>query len=231
MDQLRALVLASLSAPAPFDAFQDLLDHACDTLSADGTAHSISDLRLLTTKHKGDLWELFCRQYLLHVHGCSEAWLLRDVPADVLTRLSMRRADLGIDLVAVKGKETLAVQCKWRQPQRFKVVPGTRIRTNVVPWKDLSTFLALTDRLGCFQKKIVMTNAVGVRRVAGRKPGDVSLCIGTFQALTGAEYLDMMECKGNRLDDPTPATPPLDLCKPKTLEGLRAARLKALGAS
>lgn len=126
MDQLRALVLASLSAPAPFDAFQDLLDHACDTLPADGTAHSISDLRLLTTKHKGDLWELFCRQYLLHVHGCSEAWLLRDVPADVLTRLSMRRADLGIDLVALKGKETLAVQCKWRQPQRFKIVPGTR---------------------------------------------------------------------------------------------------------
>lgn len=69
-------------------------------------------------------------------------------------------------------------------------------------------------------------NAVGVRRVAGRKPGDISLCVGTFQALTGAEYLAMMECKGNRLDAPAPATP-----QPKTLEGLRAARLKALGAS
>lgn len=103
-----------------------------------------------------------------------------------------------------------------------------------MPWKDLSTFLALTDRLGCFQKKIVMTNAVGVRRVAGRKPGDVSLCVGTFQALTGAEYLAMMECKGNRLDAPPSSLPPLDdpaWEKPKTLEGLRAARLKALGAS
>jgi len=219
MEQLRTLTLRSLSASDPFGSFQDLLDHACDALPSDGKAHGVSDLHLLTTKHKGDLWELFCRQYLLHIYGCSDAWLLRDVPEDVLARLGMRRADLGIDIVAIKGKETLAVQCKWRQPQRFKVVPGTRIRTNVVPWKDLSTFLALSDRLGCFQKKIVMTNAVGVRRVAGRKPGDVSLCIGTFQALTGADYLKMMECQGNRLDAPTPT--------PLSVEEIRAARVKA----
>lgn len=219
MERLRPLVLRALSSAEPFASFQDLLDHVCDTLPSDGTAHGISDLRLLTTKHKGDLWELFCRQYLRHIYGCTEVWLLKDVPEDVLTCLGMRRADLGIDLIAAKGKDTYAVQCKWRQPQRFKVVPGTRIRTNVVPWKDLSTFLALTDRLGCFKKKIVMTNAVGVRRVAGRKPGDVSLCIGTFQALTGADYLKMMECQGNRLDAaPTPTL---------SVEEIRAARVKA----
>lgn len=218
MDELRALVVPCVSASAPFEAFQDALDHHCERLST-GAVAEIKDLRLLTTKHKGDLWELFCRQYLLHLYGCTDVWLLKDVPADVLTRLGMRRADLGIDLIAVRGKDTFAVQCKWRQPQRFKVVPGTRIRTNVVPWKDLSTFLALTDRLGCFKKKIVMTNAVGVRRVAGRKPGDVSLCLGTFQALTPTDYLKLLECQGNRLDATTP---------PKTVDEMRAARLKAL---
>ena len=224
MEELRALVLRCAGAPAPFEAFQDALDHHCERLPG-GAVAEVKDLRLLTTKHKGDLWELFCRQYLVHQYGCSDVWLLKDVPEDLRTQVGLKKNDLGIDLVARKGKRLLAIQCKWRQPQRFKVVPGTKVRTNVVPWKDLSTFLALSDRLG-FHERVVMTNAVGVRRVGGRRTGDRSLCLGSFKALTGTDLLTLVEAPGSSLlsSPSAPAPAPLDV------QDLRAARLKALGA-
>ena len=204
MDDLRRLILQSIShngSDKIFENFQRLLSDEVSSLKNDGSSHKLSDLKKLTTKQVGDYFELICQQYLLYIYDCDIVYTIKNLPNDLREELGLRRQDMGIDLIARKGKLLLAIQSKYRGISRFKVVPGTRIRTNVLPWSELSTFYALVERTGPFHKHVVITSAESVRRVGNKKPKDLSICKGSFEALTINDWYLMLEIEGNILDD------------------------------
>ena len=142
------------------------------------------ELRQRNAKNKGLLFEVFCVLYL-QSKGY-ECWMLKDVPADILSLLGLTRHDIGIDLIAsyqLKNKDSksyYAVQCKYRSPTNA-YVPGVGLRTvHRVIWKDVSTFLSLCTRTGPFQKHIIMTNALTVSWKGRKTDKDYTIARKTF---------------------------------------------------
>jgi len=176
-------------------------------------AHNFVELRTRENKKiRGDIFEVFCVLYLKEIKGYDEAWRLEDVPEEVLLKLSMKRKDMGIDLIAKKGTEYSAVQCKYKKP--------TGKKTSIT-WKALSTFYALCMRTGPWEKYIVMTNCNYTRHVGAKTEKDLSICLQSFQSLTKDQWISLCGVEGNVLTGPTPLN----------AEELRAARLKYFSAS
>ena len=174
------------------------------------SANTLADVRARDDKKKhGDLWELFCLRYLQVHLRARAAWLLRDAPAAVLQTLSLGRADMGIDIIAVDAAGSYwAVQCKWRAPDNK--------RRTYISWAQLSTFYALAARTGSYSKQLVCTNAAGARRVGVPSPGDETHGSAQFAQLSRDTWLRMIRA--------LPEAPPvpqhiLDIDK------IRAARL------
>lgn len=116
-------------------------------------------------KRKGDIWELFCKDWLLATGEYQAVYLLDEYNA---LFGCITRQDNGIDLLA----QTMtggwhAIQCKYRSK-------------GYVTWKMLSTFIALCERTGPWDKYIVMTNAPGVTHKLPRTPKDKSICYRRF---------------------------------------------------
>jgi hypothetical protein len=175
-------------------------------------AHNFVELRTRENKKiRGDIFEVFCVLYLKEIKGYDEAWRLEDVPEEVLLKLSMKRKDMGIDLIAKKGTEYSAVQCKYKKP--------TGKKTSIT-WKALSTFYALCMRTGPWEKYIVMTNCNYTRHVGAKTEKDLSICLQSFQSLTKDQWISLCGVEGHVLTG-TPLNP----------EELRAARLKYFSAS
>jgi hypothetical protein len=161
----------------------DEFEAACRTFY-DAPAHSFVDMRTRDNKKiRGDMFEDFCVEYLKHVKGYDNVWLLEDVPEELLAKLGMQRRDVGIDLVAEKAGKYSAVQCKYKKQETMK--------TKIVTWKALSTFYALCMRTGPWDKYIVMTNCSYVRHMGKKTPKDVSYCLGTLRKTTKEEWLAM----------------------------------------
>jgi predicted helicase len=118
-------------------------------------AHSFSEMRSRNKKIRGDIFEEFCVLYLKHVKGFADVWLLKDLPTDILEKLSMKRQDMGIDIVARTHDKYIAIQCKYKKHTSFK--------QNILSWKALSTFYALCLRTGPWEKYIIMTNCIYTR--------------------------------------------------------------------
>lgn len=192
-----------LKSPANlWDAFEE----ECRTFYS-APAHSLTELRTRDNKKiRGDIFEDFCVLYLKTLKSYDNVWLLKEVPAEVLTRLAMKRQDFGIDIVAEKDGKYTAIQCKYKKQ--------TKVQS--VTWKSLSTFYALCLRTGPWEQYIVMTNCNSVRHMGRKTAKDVSICLGTLQGITKEEWT--LLCK---LDEHT-----LEGEKPKTAEDLRTARLK-----
>jgi hypothetical protein len=175
-------------------------------------AHNFVELRTRENKKiRGDIFEVFCVLYLKEIKGYDEAWRLEDVPEEVLLKLNMKRKDMGIDLIAKKGTEYSAVQCKYKKP--------TGKKTSIT-WKALSTFYALCMRTGPWEKYIVMTNCHYTRHVGAKMEKDLSICLQSFQGLTKEQWISLCGIEGNVLTG-TPLNP----------EQLRAARLKYFSPS
>ena len=169
-------------------------------------AHTIAELKSRDNKKiKGDIFENFCVLYL-QSKGY-EAWRLEDVPETLLTQLSLKRRDMGIDIVCVKDGLYSAVQCKYLAPKGKKFG---------LPWRTLSTFYALCMRSGPWDKHIVMTNCNYVCRVGKKSDKDISIVLNSFQTMTSEEWLQMCD------KEPTFTQSEKVLCA----EDLRAARLK-----
>jgi hypothetical protein len=223
---LRNAVAAAAAAGGGclFDAFIAEVER-----HADAPAHTLAELRAArSTKTKGDVFETFCCLYLVAKKGYRAAWRLQDVPRDIAESLHVTGRDMGIDLVAQRTNGTYdAVQCKYRISTG--VVPGTRIRKDVVAWKDLATFYALCGRTGPWSKHIVMTNAVAVRGIKGvpKGPKDTSICHASFKSLTTLEALDMLRAgsAAEAAAAPPEAASPASTAAPATVEALRAARV------
>jgi predicted helicase len=75
-------------------------------------ADSLSEMRSRDNKKiRGDIFEEFSLLYLLNIKQYMNVWLLKDVPADILEKLGMKRRDMDIDIIAqtLEGKY-IAVQ-------------------------------------------------------------------------------------------------------------------------
>lgn len=100
-----------------------------------------SRLKGLSTKEKGDCFELLTKHFLqLHPNYLTKlkkVWLLKEVPAKVRKNLNLPGPDEGIDLIAeTKEGEYWAVQCKYKADE-----------TKSLTRKELSTFTDLAFNL------------------------------------------------------------------------------------
>jgi predicted helicase len=174
-------------------------------------AHTFVEMRTRDNKKiRGDVFEEFCVLYLKHVRGYTNVWRLPDVPEHILGGLSLKRPDMGIDIIAEKDGRYTAVQCKYKKHTSMKP-------KNILSWKALSTFYALCLRTGPWEKYIVMTNCDYTRHAGKKTPKDVSICLKTFQNTTKEQWTKMSEIEGNKLEEQKVVK--------KTPEELRQARL------
>ena len=144
--------------------------------------HTLQEMRArqsFGTKGRGDIFEEFCAIYLKNVCGYENVWLLADVPDATLAQLSMKRKDMGIDLVVQDKGSFYAVQCKYK---KFTGKP------TCVSWQALSTFYALCMRTGPWKKYIVMTNCNFVRHQGKKTQADISICLNSFRGITHDEW-------------------------------------------
>ena len=69
------------------------------------------------TKSKGDAFEHLTKLYFqinpLYRSMYDNVWLLEEVPSKILEHLEIPKQDLGIDLIAQRGSEYHAIQCKY----------------------------------------------------------------------------------------------------------------------
>jgi hypothetical protein len=173
-------------------------------------AHSLTDMRTRDNKKvRGDIFEDFCVVYLKTVYGYTNVWRLPDVPDEVLEKLSLKRRDMGIDIITEKDGLYSAVQCKYKKHVSSK--------KNVVTWKALSTFYGLCMRTGPYVRYIVMTNCSYVTHMGKKSPKDLSICLKTLQNTTKELWTRMCKLEENTVECSAPV--------PKTAEELRAARL------
>jgi hypothetical protein len=169
----------------PVNLFDEFIKECEATYSK--PAHNLTELRTRNNKKiRGDIFEDFCLLYLTHVKGYETVWLLEDVPNDILYSLSMKRQDMGIDIVVSRPDGFYAVQCKYKKKEP---------RKTSISWSALSTFYALCLRTGPWQKYIVMTTADYTRHQGPKTEKDLSICIGSLRAIKTDDWLKM--CKIN----------------------------------
>ena len=156
-------------------------------------AHTLTEMRMRNNnKIKGDIFEEFSLLYLKYVKGYKNVWLLKDVPDEILAKLTMQRRDMGIDLIVETNAATyIAVQCKYKKHLSTK--------QNILSWKALSTFYALCLRTGPWDKYIVMTNCIYTRHQGKKTKQDVSYCLKTLQNINKEEWLRMCNVQGSKL--------------------------------
>jgi hypothetical protein len=195
MQQIRCLELPDmlyriyLRSPANlFDEFVSECQKWYET-----PAHSLTEMRMRNNnKIKGDIFEEFCVLYLKYVKGYKNVWLLKDVPDEILSKLTMQRRDMGIDIIVeTTGATYIAVQCKYKKHVSTK--------QNILSWKALSTFYALCLRTGPWDKYIVMTNCIYTRHQGKKTKQDVSYCLKTLQNINKEEWLLMCNIQGTKI--------------------------------
>jgi hypothetical protein len=175
-------------------------------------AHTLQQMRQRDSKKvRGDIFEDFCVLYLKEIRGFQEVWLLEDLPEEYLEQLSLKRRDMGIDIIVKHNDEWYAVQCKYKTPSPER-------KKSYITWSALSTFYAMCLRTGPWAKYIVMTNCDYTRHQGPKGPKDLSICLGTFQAMKSEDWLKLCDIEGKVLTNEIKATP-------TTIEDLRARRL------
>ena len=144
-------------------------------------------------KIRGDIFEEFCVLYLKHVKNYEQVWRLEDVPEEILLKLSLKRRDMGIDILCMNNDLFTAVQCKYKK--------HTSSRKHSVSWKELSTFYALCMRSGPWEKYIVMTNCEYANHMGKKTEKDLSICIGTFRGISKDDWIKMSGITGQTLSN------------------------------
>jgi hypothetical protein len=136
-------------------------------------------------KKKGDLWEVFCRDWLEASDKYKNVWLFHDwvdycSEKQISSKGLKSKQDNGIDIIVefTNGKYA-AVQCKYRKDMKK------------VTWNTLSTFIGLCERTGPWEQYIVMTNGRGVTRKVPKSKKDKSICVGTFRGTSRTQWLKM----------------------------------------
>lgn len=191
MDLVKSLALKAIVTHGNeniFTTWHRLLDDYHETPS-----HNIQELKDKNSKLKGDLFEIFCQRYLLRIFGCSHAYLYKECPDDILKQMNFRhRGDFGIDIIAYNPylQGWIAVQCKYRS---FRVNQYQHHRSDVITWKELSTFYALAGRTGPWVKQIVMTTGSEVRKITGHLETDMKLRKKDFEMISVENWYRMFD--------------------------------------
>lgn len=176
--------------------------------------YTIQDMKDRDNKKlKGDVWELFCKDWLLASGKYKNIWLLSEYNAlDFTERTvsSLQKQDAGIDLIGetIEGKY-IAIQCKYRS------------KNGRVNWTSLSTFIGLCERTGPWVSYLVMTNCRSITRKVPRSKKDKSICLKTLQSTSRDQFLRIC---GTYVENKVSEE---KIVKPKTIEELRQARLDA----
>ena len=170
-------------------------------------------------KKKGDVWEKFCKEWLIASDKYKTVWLLQEwlsyCQSKNQSTLGLKtKQDNGIDLIGeLNSGKLVAIQCKYRKNMKK------------VTWNTISTFLGLCERSGPWGKYIVMTNGKGVTNKIGRSPKDQSICLGTFRGTKRTQWLKMAGIfHENKLEEVQPKKKKME--KLPNLEELREIRLK-----
>jgi hypothetical protein len=172
-------------------------------------AHTFTEMRVRNNKKiRGDIFEEFCVLYLKEIKGYQNVWRLEDVPEDILQSLSMKRKDMGIDLIVSTDSGFYAVQCKYKAPTA---------RKSSISWSTLSTFYALCLRTGPWAKYIVMTNCDYTKHQGPKTEKDISICLGTLRGITAESWIKLCGIEGHSLA--------IETSQPKSKEELRELRL------
>lgn len=159
---------------------------------------NLSDLKKREDKKKkGDLWEKFCKEWLISSDKYKNVWLFNEwIDYCSTSRQNAfglkSKQDNGIDIIAeLENGKFVAVQCKYRKDMNKKVT-----------WNTLSTFIGLCERTGPWEKYIVMTNGKGVTRKVPKSKKDKSICVGTFRGTSRTQWLKMAGLfQENKLED------------------------------
>ncbi|MDC3260400.1 DEAD/DEAH box helicase family protein [Winogradskyella sp.] len=115
-----------------------------------------SALMPLNNKEKGDAFELLSKLYFLIDHrydNYDNIWLLSDVPKKELEIIGIESRDLGIDLIAKKGKEYHAIQCKYHTDKNQNVT-----------FNEVSTFLTLLGGYDKLTEGYICSSAVSTSK-------------------------------------------------------------------
>ena len=115
-----------------------------------------SALMPLNNKEKGDAFELLSKFYFLIDHkydNYDNIWLLSDVPKKELEIIGIESRDLGIDLIAKKGKEYHAIQCKYHTDKNQNVT-----------FNEVSTFLTLLGGYDKLTEGYICSSAVSTSK-------------------------------------------------------------------
>ena len=219
METIKSLLYQCISLPEG-ELFDKLMEKINDySYNLD---YKINDLKVIKknkNKVKGDLFELICigliRNNSIKSIKCKEAWLFKELPADLRKKLYFNNAkDVGIDIVVnTTSDQWIAVQCKYRSKPKHKSITinkeGEYKKINLkwqVTWADLSTFYSLCARTGInetgiitggWAKHVVMTTAESVNRQGRKNEKDVSICIGTFRGISKSEWFKLLGDEGN----------------------------------
>uniref|UniRef100_A0A6C0CIG7 Mrr-like domain-containing protein n=1 Tax=viral metagenome TaxID=1070528 RepID=A0A6C0CIG7_9ZZZZ len=212
------------SEKSQFNFFEEFLKCAHSYYSE--PVHSLQDIKKRdNTKLRGDIFEYYALLYFKSdpKGWYTDAWLLEDVPKDILEELGLKRGDLGIDLILRdKAGKYSAVQVKYRTANKYK-------SKTVVGWKQLSTFYAIALKTGPYAKHIIFTNADYVRHVGKKTELDRSICIGSLRKIDSKRNQNMIAKADAELGVRSPMkgsqTVGSDSAKKLTVEEMRAQRL------
>lgn len=178
----------------PFQCFLD----QCETVFSQPVSTLAEARALKSTKTRGDLFEEFCCRVLKSQFGYIQVWRLSDLSNENLAYFNLGRQDMGIDLIAKNAIGYAAVQCKFKGNSSLKSAYKGHIAQRV-GWKDVSTFHNLCNRTGPWTKHIVMTSGKSVKISGHRQPTDYHICFGSFNSITGSDWLGLMIDKGQIL--------------------------------
>ena len=174
---LKKTISAILSQPGKNSVFDQLIIEMENYFSR--PANSSAELRERENmRKKGDVWENFCREWLLAKGEYLYVWLWKDLPEQVRQDCNLNfKQDNGIDLVAYNTNGFSAIQCKYRQ------------KKGNLEWKQLSTFMGLCSITGPWYQHIVMTNCPSINRPVQKGPKDKSICSQSFRGASRELWL------------------------------------------
>ena len=191
----------------------DSMINVCETFY-NKPVHNLNELKKKNNKLKGDIFECFCKLYMINYYKLQDVWFLKDIPEVIRTHLNLRKQDFGIDLV---GRDSsgryYAIQAKYRKRKGNKKI--------TLSWKQLSTFYALCLTTGPFYKHVVFTTADYARHIGKKTEKDITIGYNKLKKINHFEWLNIVEKNDDDNDDDND-----EHINPLTIEELRKKRLE-----
>jgi len=164
----------------------DNLINICETFY-NKPAHNLTELKKRNTKLKGDIFECFCKLYLLKIYKLKTVWYYSEIPDNIKNLLNLSKNDMGIDLLGLDNENRYyAIQAKYRNRKQ------ENIKKISITWKQLSTFYALCLNSGPYHKHIVITTADYVRHIGKKTEKDLTINYNKLLKIDHFSWLNLV---------------------------------------